>query len=327
MAKLVIKGLEKTAFLKPAKGKEVKKEKGEEQKKIQIITKVQQYIDLCLGKLEKVFVESLGSLRRVQKKERELKEKLKDAVSQNQFWEMTNEKIENQLNQVDGEKIEMQKKIKLLEAENSKLKKNETTHSMAILNTEKTLMFKNSVINKMRSFIKKSDQHVKQIENAKEVVEEMQKETLGVLEETEERNQKEQRSAEKEIQFLEQKNFGLNSSLQTERDKRENLMKELQELRRQLENKNNLIKALSNQNGIEGLLEKEEYNDGIPFIIDHNLRKNNQDHRANFVDLKILEPINESSASMFGVIGMMPKLKQEIDLNESENIKNKCKFG
>lgn len=243
---LCTKGLEKTAFYKAPKG-------GKEEDKINIISRVKDYIEICGNRINSVFMESMNALENIQQKENILKSEIEQQDKQIKFWEKTNEQIESQLNEVDEEKLTLISQIKQLNQTIENLKFNEKNYDLIINSKNQEIIKKDQEITTLMSKLQEKDENYKMVESEKSLAVKLQKDTFVDLVEFQDKNKKQKQSAQKEITSLNEINKTLNMSLQKEVDIKKNLIQELGDLKIELQKKEIMLKAAYNNNKTEDL--------------------------------------------------------------------------
>jgi DNA repair exonuclease SbcCD ATPase subunit len=241
---LCTKGLEKTAFHKNSK-------ESKEESKINIISRVKEYIQVCGSRINTVFTESMNALESLQYKEKTLKSELEEQRKQIKFWEKTNEQIESQLNEVDEEKLGLAEQVRQLTQTIRTLKDNEKKYDLIINAKDQELVQKDKDIDNLLRKLHEKDESYKMVESEKSLAEQLQKDTFVNLVQFQDKNKKEKQSAEKEITSLNQINQTLNISLQKEVDIKKNLMQELGDLRLKLQKREIMLKAAYSNPAVE----------------------------------------------------------------------------
>lgn len=227
---LSVKGLEKTAFVG-------KSQKEKEAEKIQMVSKVQKYMQDSIGKVEAIFQESLELLKDAQLKEEELRIKIEEKEKQNRFWEQANEEIERKLGELDSEKNELKRRLREMDLEKRKAEKELTRREQDLLQRERELADKEVQIYRLNSEMRESSVNLQLMEDQKSMALQMKDLTREELERVERENLRKEENASLAISQLREQKDELCRELEEMRRSKVDLEKELR-----MEKERNLLK-------------------------------------------------------------------------------------
>ena len=217
---------------------------------IEFVSKIQEAMQRRTSKLDTIFRSALSAVRLEERKRSETETRLAELKKENKYWQKVNERIESQLNKVDGEKIDLEVKLKEEGEAQDRLRRQIRVGDIELASKEQQIREKHLEIQDMRKVVDESDRRVRQAEVEKGAVEFKQEQATQDLEEARQDKLLNQRSAEKEILNLVSTNQDLERYLETEQTQKLDLEQEIKRMKRKLIAKDFIIQTMRARNGL-----------------------------------------------------------------------------
>ena len=217
---------------------------------IEFVSKIQEAMQRRTLKLDSIFRSALSAVRLEERKRSETETRLTELKKENKYWQKVNERIESQLNKVDGEKMDLEMKLKEEAEVQDRLRRQIKVGDIELANKEQQIREKHMEIQDMRKVVDESDRRVRQAEVEKGAVEFKQEQATQDLVEARKDKLMNQRSAEKEILNLVSTNQDLERILESEHTEKLDLEQEIKRMKRKLIAKDFIIQTMRARNGL-----------------------------------------------------------------------------
>lgn len=217
---------------------------------IEFVSLIQQKLASRISKLAGVFSSALEAVKLEQRRRVESENRIQELHKENLYWQKMNEKIESQINKVDGEKIDLENRLKSEIAAQERLKKQINLGDLELSKKEEQIRLQSNELRDLRKILEESDQRIKQVEVEKDVVEFKQEKVAQDLEEVRKEKLQTERSAEKEIRGLVDTNQNLEHILKNEQTRLEDLKREIERMKKKLIAKDFIIQTMRARSGL-----------------------------------------------------------------------------
>lgn len=216
---------------------------------VRLISEYQEGFAGKMKKIEEVFEKCMTMLQSAQQNQNSLQNLIKEKESQNKFWEQTNEDIEIKLDEMGHQKSNLEEQCQEMGRKGQEFEKELKKREAEVLEKENEIFKKNAEINRLKKWIKESQEKVSLMEDQTQMAQQKQRETVEDFRNLAEQNTRQIQNIDRECINLQKTNEILNQKLAQELKDKQVLQGEMEEMKVILQRKEEELKAALGKNG------------------------------------------------------------------------------